>query len=111
MGANLICQIPRVQIDFRQFVPEGAKCLLRLSSVSENELKDVINNLNIGQWTWRHPSNHCERVCCGNHIQPSIVNRSFKSGCFPSHLQKAKVIPIFKNSTQISFRITDPFHC
>ncbi|XP_069970021.1 uncharacterized protein [Penaeus vannamei] len=45
VGANLISQIPRIQTDFRHFLPENAKCSLRLSQVSENELKDVINNL------------------------------------------------------------------
>ena len=29
-------------------------------------------------------------------FRTSIINRSFKSGCFPSHLQIAKVIPIYK---------------
>jgi len=98
VGANLISQIPRIQTDFRQFLPENAKYSLRLSQISENELKDVINNLK------QSASGHDDipvtivKECAPEIISflTSIINRSFKSGCFPSHLQIAKVIPIYK---------------
>jgi len=98
VGANLISQIPHIQTDFRQFLPENAKYSLRLSQISENELKDVINNLK------QSASGHDDipvaivKECAPEIISflTSIINRSFKSGCFPSHLQIAKVIPIYK---------------
>ena len=76
----------------------------RLSSVSEYEIKGIIESLPEKTSSREDEINNIIVKTAGSVITcylASLINQSFNEGCFSKELRKAKVIPLFKDGSRL----------
>ena len=84
---------------------------IRLSSVSENEIKAIIESLP-EKTSGEDEINNIIVKAAGSVLTrylASLINQSFNEGCFASELKKAKVIPLFKDCSRLDKIIIDRY--
>ena len=85
---------------------------IRLSSVSENEIKAIIESLPEKTSSGEDEINNIIVKAAGSVLTrylASLINQSFNEGCFASELKKAKVIPLFKDCSRLDKIIIDRY--
>lgn len=86
---------------FKRYLPEPTKFSFFLRPTTVLEIKRIIQNIRTTSPGFDDINIYVIKQC-SDQIAPYleyIINRSFREGCFPRHLQIAKVIPIFKKGT------------
>ncbi|XP_037803588.1 uncharacterized protein LOC119598012 [Penaeus monodon] len=98
IASNLSHKPSQHHNDFTKYLPSPSKFSLRLSPVSHTELSVIIKSLKHSAPGHDDISSEIIKECASEIIPhlKDLINKSFKTGIFPSHLQIAKVVPIYK---------------
>ena len=94
------------------FLPEPVPYSFFLRPTSEQEVGNIIKNLKVTSPGYDDISIKVIKEC-SSEISPFLsffINKCFKEGSFPTHLQITKIIPIFKKKVRnVSTATTDLF--
>lgn len=104
IGNTLSTSIPETQTPFTTYLPESIPFSFYLRPTIIPEVKSVILNIKVSSSGHDEINIKMIKECC-DLISPFlvyIINTSFKEGSFPSHLQIARIVPLFKKGDFIS---------
>ena len=109
IGNTLARNIQDTQYSYKSYLPQSFPFSFFLKPVTLDEIISIIHNMKISSPGHDDISMNIIKECCDT-IAPFlvfIINKSFREGIFPDHLQLARIIPIFKkgnNSLMQNYR-------
>ena len=104
--ANTLAQnIEDTPTSFDSYLPQPVSFSFYLRPTSRHEINSVINNLKMTSPGF--DDIHIKVIkACKEEISPFLeymINKSFSEGCFPDHLQIARVVPVYKKGDNSQF--------
>ena len=80
----------------------GRGCQLKFNSVSENEIRKVVLNMDANLASDIPATIMKDSVDCYISILTKILNTSLERDCFPIQLKSVKVTPVFNKEDELS---------
>ena len=103
IASKLSSNIQQPDVPFTSYLPEPVPFSFFLRPTTLSEVKNIVKNLKQTASGFDDINMKIIKEC-SNEISPFlvyIINSSFSEGCFPKHLQIARVVPIFKGGDKV----------
>ena len=103
IASTLAKNIRQSNVPYDYYLPERARCSFFLRPTTPLEVKSIIKNLKLAAAGFDDIHIKVIKACSDEISQflVYIINRSFNEGCFPKHLQIARVIPLHKKGDKL----------